>query len=84
MDGKELSSKFLIFKKKFIYLFERERAQAGGAAEEEGEGEGDSPLSKDPDAGLDPRTPGSRPELKADAPLTEPPRHHPSNRIQQK
>ena len=31
-----------------------ERAQAGGAAEEEQEA--DSPLSREPDAGLDPRT----------------------------
>ena len=41
----------LIFKTiLFIYLFER--AEAGGA----GEGEADSPLSGEPDAGLDPRT----------------------------
>jgi len=38
-------------------MSERERAQAGGAAE--GEGEADSPLSREPDMGLDPRTPGS-------------------------
>ena len=42
-----------------------ERAQAGGGAE--GEGKADSPLSREPDVGLDPRTRGSRPELKADA-----------------
>ena len=38
-----------------IYLFdiESERAQAGVRAE--GEGEGDSPLSRGPDVGLDPR-----------------------------
>jgi len=35
----------------------RERAQAGGAAE--GEGEAYSPLSREPDMGLDPRTLGS-------------------------
>jgi len=38
----------------------------------EGEGEADSPLSREPNMGLDPRTPGSSPELKADASLTEP------------
>ena len=49
----------IIFKKDFMYLFERERAQekaqAGGEAE--GEGEADSPLSREPDAELNPRTP---------------------------
>ena len=42
----------------FIYLREiqkeRERERAGGEAE--GEGEADSPLSREPDAGLDSRT----------------------------
>ena len=38
-------------------LFERERAQAGRGAE--GEGEADSPLSREPDVGLDPGTLGS-------------------------
>ena len=41
----------------------RERAGGGGA---EGEGEADSPLSREPDTGLDPRNPGSRLEPKAD------------------
>ena len=59
--------------KDFIYLFEtereRERAHTrggewGGA---EGEGEADSPLSREADVGLDPRTLGSWPEPKADA-----------------
>ena len=36
-------------------------------AETWAEGEADSPLSREPDAGLDPRTPGSCPEPKADA-----------------
>ena len=50
---------------------ERERTQARGAAE--AEGEADSPPSRKPDAGLDLRTPGSRPEPKADAqPLSHP------------
>ena len=44
----------------FIYLFERE-------AETQAEGEAGSP------AGLDPRTPGSRPEPKAGAPPLSPP-----------
>ena len=50
------------FLKRF-YVFERKRerdresAQAGGRGR--GEGEADSPLSREPDGGLDPRTPGS-------------------------
>ena len=47
--------------------------QAGEAAE--GEGEADSPLSREPDAGLNPRTLRSGPELKADASPTEQPRY---------
>ena len=43
--------------------------------EAEGEGKADSPLSREPDAGLNPRTPGSRPEPNADTSLTGPPRH---------
>ena len=48
----------LLFFKDFIYLFERERERkrkvpAGGGAE--GEGEADSPLSREPTEGLDPR-----------------------------
>ena len=39
----------------------REKAQA------EGEEEADSLQSKEPDVGLDPTTPGSRPEPKEDA-----------------
>ena len=38
-----------------FYLFLRGRAQAGGGAE----GEAGSLLSREPDMGLDPRTPGS-------------------------
>jgi len=66
-----LSSKSA-FKVLFIYSTERERVQAGGAVE--GEGEAGLPPSREPHAGLNPRTPGSRPELKADTQLTEPPR----------
>ena len=42
------------------------------------EGEAGSPLSREPDAGLGPRTPRSRPEPKADTSLMEPHRR-PSN-----
>ena len=55
---------------KRFYLFEKERK----STRREGEGEADSPLSREHDAGLDPRTPGSGPELKAEASPTEPPR----------
>ena len=48
---------FLYFFKDFIYLRETEHAQAEEGAE--GEGEADSPLSREPDAGLYPRTLGS-------------------------
>ena len=58
-----------LFFKKNIYLFiwerGRERAQVGEGAE--GEGEADFPLSREPDAGLDPKTLRSWPEVKADA-----------------
>ena len=59
---------FLFFFLDFINLFVRERERAstaGGAAE--GEGEAGSPLSKEPNARLDPRTLESGPEAKADA-----------------
>ena len=46
-------------------MTEREKAQAGGAAE--GKGEEGFLLSREPDVGLDLRTLGSQPELKADA-----------------
>ena len=47
-----------LFKKiLFIYLIEKERKQ--GEQQAEGEGEGDSLLSREPNAGLDPRTLGS-------------------------
>ena len=64
---------FFFFKILFIYLRESERAQAGGPAE--GEGEAGSPPSREPDVGLDPRTPRSPPQVKADAQPIEPPRH---------
>ena len=40
--------------------------------EAEAEGGADSLLSREPDVGLSPRTPGPRPELKADVSLMEP------------
>ena len=46
------------FKILFVYLFASETERRVGGA---------SPLSWEPDAGLDSRTPGSRPELNADA-----------------
>ena len=56
-----------------------EPARAGGGAK--GEGKADSPLSREPDhSGLDPGTPGSTPELKADT-STEPARCPLSNFI---
>ena len=45
-------------KKDFIYLRESAHTQKWGEGAEE-EGEGGSPLRKEPDAGLNPRTPGS-------------------------
>ena len=42
-------------------------------AEREREGQ-DAPLSREPDVGLDPRTPGSCPELKAHTFPADPPR----------
>ena len=51
----------------FIYLTEREAAREGTQAGGVGEGEAGFPPSREPDAGLDPITVGSRPEPKADA-----------------
>ena len=58
---------FIFLKIVFIYLTERERSRAGGAAEGERVGEAGSPLSREPNVGLDHRTLGSRSEPKADA-----------------
>jgi len=64
--GRESYFYFLNFFKDFFYSFERqresERAQARGEAQ--GEGETDSPLSWEPDMGLDPRTWRSWPDPK--------------------
>ena len=48
-----------------MYLFEREQEQVAGRRAK-GEGETDSPLSREPASGLNPRTPRSWPEQKAD------------------
>ena len=55
------------FFKDVIYLIDRETAKERGNTSR-GSGRGRSRLSaEEPDVGLDPRTPGSRPEPKADA-----------------
>ena len=54
---KYLTLMIMFFLKIFIYLRWRDSTQVGGGAE--GEGEADSPLSKEPYAGLDLRTWGS-------------------------
>ena len=46
-------------KKDFIYLFDREREHKQRDQQREEEGGAGSPLSREPDVGLDPRTPGS-------------------------
>ena len=51
--GKIVSEHYIFFK--FIYLPEREHKQG----EQQTEGESGSPLSREPNAGLDPRTLGS-------------------------
>ena len=57
-----MTSSLSLFFQDFVYLFEkecvreREHKHGGGA---EGEEEAGSPLSKEPDVGLDPRTLGS-------------------------
>lgn len=49
-----------------LYLWERDSTRAGGKGRERGRSR-DSLLIREPDAGLSPRTPGSRPKPKADA-----------------
>ena len=64
-DGKLL---LLFFFKDFIYLFDREREAASerrNKSRRSGRGRSRLP-AEDPDVGLDPRTPGSRPGPKAD------------------
>jgi len=59
---------FNFFKKSYLFERERERMRT------EGEEEADSPLSRETDAELNPRTLRPRPEPKADTQSTEPPR----------
>ena len=56
----------------FIYLTEREQEQ--GEQQVEADGEAGSPLSREPDVGLHPRTSRSQPQPKADIQPPEPPR----------
>ena len=49
----------LFFLRFFIYLFVRESEHRQTERQAEAEGEAGSLLSKEPDVGLDPRTPGS-------------------------
>jgi len=51
-------SKFPFFIKILFYLFERE-SERESTRRVGSEGKADSPLSREPDAGLDPGTPGS-------------------------
>ena len=70
---KDVSAQFMYLK--IFYLFGRESEQervkresaCSSRVEGQREGEADSSLKREPDAGLDPRTPGSGPEPKADA-----------------
>ena len=50
-----------------VYLRERDRESTTWGGGGQAEGEADFPLSRDPDVGLNPRTPGSWPEPKSDA-----------------
>ena len=54
-----------LFLRFYLFIHERHRKR-------EAEGEEESPQSRVPDAGLNPKTPVSPPELKTDAQLTEP------------
>ena len=58
----------LFFFKDFIYLFDRDRdsQREREHKQREWERKGQARSGREPDAGLDPRTPGSRPEPKAD------------------
>ena len=54
------------FLKKYLFIWQRERLQVGREAGREKEGEAGSPLSGEPDVGLDPRALRSWPEPKAE------------------
>ena len=68
-----LNDNFLIFYFK-IYLFQRESMWVWAGRGAEVERDADSSLSREPNAGLNPRTLRSCPELRADTQLTEPPK----------
>ena len=60
--------KRLLFLLRFIYLLTVSETASEGGNTSRGRGRGRSRLPvEEPDMGLDPRTPGSRPEPKADA-----------------
>ena len=59
--------KYMRLKSLFIYLTEIETAsERGNTSRGSGRGRSSLPV-EEPDVGIDPRTPGSRPEPKADA-----------------
>ena len=59
---------FVFFLKDFIYLFDRDTDSQREREHKQGEWRGRSRLiAEEPDVGLDLITPGSRPELKAEA-----------------
>lgn len=73
---------FLVFLNLYFFFFnligtdqvrKRQRESPSTSQETAGRGEAGSPLNKEPDVQLDPRTPGSWPKPKADAQLSEPP-----------
>ena len=65
---------FFFFFKDFIYLFDRDRDSHERGNTSRGSGKGRSRLTaEEPDVGLNPTMPGSRPEPKADAQLLCPP-----------
>ena len=67
----EVSTEGFFFLRLLIYLFMRD-TQKERERKRQRQREKQAPY-REPDAGLDPRTPGSRPELKADAqPLSHP------------
>ena len=64
----QLTFYFIFLKILFIYSLEAQRER-----EAETQSEGEAGPCREPDAGLDPGTPGSRPGLKADAQPLSPP-----------
>ena len=56
MKHVELKPNFRIFKEDFIYLFVWERERTRERAEGEGDVDAGSPLSREPEEELDPRT----------------------------